>query len=197
MMIREFVDRTGFEPTATEYAAIEEKYYSFDGSKDEFCKAWVKDGGIQRLTRQRAEKIADLEKQILEERRVWQEQMKGAQIMVEKMREQLDRELEWKPAENAGTGMSQEDYEELAKIGTCLTVQEAEKFLYTECGFAPENILILDKTSSYEVNKYRRLRESGTWERKPVYCSSDYNYIRFNCMGWQWELINGELQRYY
>ena len=56
MMIREFVDRTGFEPTATEYAAIEEKYYSFDGSKDEFCKAWVKDGGIQRLTRQRAEK---------------------------------------------------------------------------------------------------------------------------------------------
>ena len=39
MMIREFVDRTGFEPTATEYAAIEEKYYSFDGSKDEFCKA--------------------------------------------------------------------------------------------------------------------------------------------------------------
>ena len=38
MMIREFVDRTGFEPTATEYAAIEEKYYSFDGSKDEFCK---------------------------------------------------------------------------------------------------------------------------------------------------------------
>lgn len=57
MMIREFVDRTGFEPTATEYAAIEEKYYSFDGSKDEFCKAWVKDGGIQRLTRQRAEKL--------------------------------------------------------------------------------------------------------------------------------------------
>ena len=41
------------------------------------------------------------------------------------------------------------------------------------------------------------LRESGTWERKPVYCSSDYNYIRFDCMGWQWELINGELQRYY
>ena len=93
-----------------------------------FAKAWVKDGGIQRLTRQRAEKIADLEKQILEEHRVWQEQMKGAQIMVEKMREQLDREFEWKPAENAGTGMSQEDYEELAKIGTCLTVQEAEKF---------------------------------------------------------------------
>lgn len=38
MMIREFVDRTGFEPTATEYAAIEEKYYSFDGSKDEFAR---------------------------------------------------------------------------------------------------------------------------------------------------------------
>mgnify|MGYP000329710941 CR=1 FL=1 len=125
------------------------------------------------------------------------EDKKSVVTGVEMFRKLLDRELEWKPAENAGTGMSQEDYEELAKIGTCLTVQEAEKFLYTECGFAPENILILDKASSYEVNKYRRLRESGTWERKPVYCSSDYNYIRFDCMGWQWELINGELQRYY
>lgn len=31
MMMSEFIDRTGFEPTAKEYAKIEEAYYDFDG----------------------------------------------------------------------------------------------------------------------------------------------------------------------
>ena len=197
MMMSEFIDRTGFEPTAKEYAKIEEDYYDFDGDKDAFCKAFVKDGGARKLCKARAAEIDRLNSLLLESERQYKKDMADCEKRIDELTAELDRELEWKPAENAGTGMSQEDYEELAKIGTCLTVQEAEKFLYTECGFAPENILILDKASSYEVNKYRRLRESGTWERKPVYCSSDYNYIRFDCMGWQWELINGELQRYY
>lgn len=37
MMMSEFIDRTGFEPTAKEYAKIEEAYYDFDGDKDTFC----------------------------------------------------------------------------------------------------------------------------------------------------------------
>ena len=47
MMMSEFIDRTGFEPTAKEYAKIEEAYYDFDGDKDAFCKAFVKDGGAR------------------------------------------------------------------------------------------------------------------------------------------------------
>ena len=43
MMMNEFIERTGFEPTAEEYAEIEEQYYSFDGDKDAFCEHW-KDG---------------------------------------------------------------------------------------------------------------------------------------------------------
>ena len=38
MMISEFIERTGFEPTASEYAKIEKAYYDFNGNKDEFCK---------------------------------------------------------------------------------------------------------------------------------------------------------------
>lgn len=34
MMMSEFIDRTGFEPTAKEYAKIEDAYYNFDGDKD-------------------------------------------------------------------------------------------------------------------------------------------------------------------
>ena len=41
MMISEFIARTGFEPTAKEYAKIEEAYYNFDGDKDAFCKAFI------------------------------------------------------------------------------------------------------------------------------------------------------------
>ena len=41
MMISEFIERTGFEPTASEYAKIEKAYYDFNGNKDEFCKAFV------------------------------------------------------------------------------------------------------------------------------------------------------------
>ena len=42
MLISEFIDRTGYRPTAEEYADIEEAYYVFDGNKDAYCKAWVK-----------------------------------------------------------------------------------------------------------------------------------------------------------
>lgn len=38
MMMNEFVERTGFEPTMEEYREIEEAYYNFDGDKNAFCK---------------------------------------------------------------------------------------------------------------------------------------------------------------
>lgn len=38
----EFIDRTGYQPTAVEYADIEDAYYVFDGDKDAFCRAWCK-----------------------------------------------------------------------------------------------------------------------------------------------------------
>lgn len=41
MMMSEFIDRTGFEPTTSEYERIEKAYYDFDGDKDAFCKAFA------------------------------------------------------------------------------------------------------------------------------------------------------------
>lgn len=43
MLKSEFIERTGYTPTAEEYHYIEESYYEFDGNKDEFCKQWMKD----------------------------------------------------------------------------------------------------------------------------------------------------------
>ena len=42
MLYSEFVERTGVNVEADEYAAIEKVYYHFDGSKDEFCAWWCK-----------------------------------------------------------------------------------------------------------------------------------------------------------
>lgn len=61
MMKSEFTERTGFEPTEAEYREIEAEYMGCDIDKDEFCKTWKKQGGIQRLMRLRARRIEELE----------------------------------------------------------------------------------------------------------------------------------------
>lgn len=43
MMMSEFIERTHIEPSYEEYHYIEESYYEFDGDKNAFCKAWLKD----------------------------------------------------------------------------------------------------------------------------------------------------------
>lgn len=42
MLYSEFFERTGVSVDSKEYAAIEEVYYHFSGSKDEFCTWWCK-----------------------------------------------------------------------------------------------------------------------------------------------------------
>lgn len=68
MMKTEFVERTGFEPTEAENREIEAEYMGCDIDKDEFCKAWKKQGGIQRLMRLRARRIEELEAELVKEK---------------------------------------------------------------------------------------------------------------------------------
>ena len=68
MMKSEFIKRTGFEPTEAEYREIEAEYMGCDIDKDEFCKAWKKQGGIQRLMRLRARRIEELEAELVKEK---------------------------------------------------------------------------------------------------------------------------------
>lgn len=53
MMMNEFIERTGIEPTAEEYNEIEEAYYKFDGDKDAFCKHWKETVGADAVRIQR------------------------------------------------------------------------------------------------------------------------------------------------
>ena len=60
MMRSEFIERTKFEPTCDEYYEIEQEYMGCDVDKDQFCKQWLKAGGVQRLSRMRARRIEEL-----------------------------------------------------------------------------------------------------------------------------------------
>lgn len=76
MLISEFVKRTGYQPTAEEYAEIENEYMHSSSEKDDFCRLWKranpeKAGQIQRKEKaqKRREKV---EKIVLKEVRSYE-----------------------------------------------------------------------------------------------------------------------------
>ena len=196
MTTKEFTERTGFEPTPAEYEEIERAYYDFDGDKDAFCKDFARTGGEKKIYQRRAEYIAELESQLMDSEKEHKAEIAKLRTELAKVREELDAELDWQPSHQTGTNMEQERYEELAKYGKAMTDEEAKAFIADECGFDLEKIRILHEVNTYEVNKYRRLRKSGTFDRAPVYEATDWNYVRFDCACFMYELVNGELRFY-
>lgn len=197
MMMSEFIDRTGFTPTYEEYLKIEEAYYNFDGNKDAFCKAFVSANGEKEICSLRAKKIEQLKSQLVESDRIVKEMTERYEQKLRLLQAQLDAELEWKPS-SGGTNMEQARYERLLNCGTSkkLTVEEAKQFIADECGFDPDKIHIVTEVSTYEVNKYRQTRKSATYTREPVYESTDWNYVRFDCANFMYEFVNGDIRFY-
>ena len=62
MMRSEFIERTGFDPTAEEYREIEDQYMESDLDKDKWCAKWKRDGGIIRYANARRKHAEDLER---------------------------------------------------------------------------------------------------------------------------------------
>lgn len=196
MMMSEFIERTGFEPTAEEYAKIEHAYYDFDGEKNDFCKAFVAERGESRLYRERAKEIERLKSELMETMKQMNAEIAARDRRIEELQDGLDRELEWKPSETAGTNMKQRRYEVLAEAGRKLSDEEARALIAEEFGFDQGKVEIKHEASSYDVNKYGRNRVSAVYDRDPVYESTDWNYVRFDCGDYMYEMINGELQFY-
>lgn len=196
MLMQEFTDMTGFEPTQEEYSAIEAEYLSLMMDKQAFCKDFVERGEPARLYKKRAECIEALRRKLAEMDKDHEAGMVKLMARVAQLQEELDRELEWKPADGVGTHMSQEEYEYLVRNGNKLGLEDTIKLIATEFGFAPGRIEIKDEAVTYEVNKHGRLRVKDELERAPVYSSTDWNYIRFDCAGYMYEMVNGELKRY-
>ncbi len=96
----------------------------------------------------------------------------------------------------AGTHLEQNKYIELKNFGKLLTENDAKAVINREFGFEFSRIEIVEQLATYFVDNNHCLQKQDVYTRKPVYGSSDYNYIRFNCAGWYWEMINGELYAY-
>lgn len=196
MMLSEFIEHTGFTPTADEYVQIEAAYYDFGGDKDAFYKAFVEHGGEQKLYKARAEEIARLKDHIAEAEKRHEQELSERDRRLADLQSELDKELEWKPASSAGTNTEQADYEHLARAGRAMTDQEAIDLIADECGFDPNKIRLVSAVKTYEVNKYRKLRAAAEYERVPMYESTDWNYVRFDCASFMYEFVNGQLYFY-
>ena len=203
MMMHEFIERTGFEPMPQEYAKIEEAYYNFDGDKDAFCKAYVQRDGEKQIYQARATEIDRLNSRILELYREAKRDGEKYEERIIAIQAQLDRELEWKPYEDSHN-ITQAQYTSLAEsvpgAARYMTDEEALNWVCNEFGFDRSKVTILHEIDEYEINRHNRLRRTGKKiDRRPIYCATDYHYIRFSAGHgeWQWEAWNGKMRPFY
>ena len=200
MLRSEFETLTGIYPSRNLYSVIEKFYNESKEDKHEFCRRYMMNAdclaeriqtAVNKLEQAIAQKhfsdIGSIEAKLEAEKK-----------RADKLQQELDKELEWEFAEYTGTNMKQEDYQKLAESCTAeiLSDEEAVKRISGLFGFMPDRIQILREVQTFEVNKYGRLRVKDTYQREPLYDATDWNYIRFDCAGNQWELINGELLAY-
>lgn len=200
MMIHEFTELTGFEPSMEEYKEIEEQYYSFDGDKKAFCKDFVKNGGIQKVYDKRLATIQQMRSTMIESEKSLMQAIKEKEDRIASLEAELEKEQEWQPYEDEHN-VKQADYERLEAAGArVLSDNEAADMIAEEFGFDRSKIVIVHEVLKEEVNRHRRVRTVGKFPRKALFEAWDWNYIVFNVKGnvtHGYEMYNGELQQYW
>jgi len=202
MMMKEFADRTGFELRMDEYEVVEQMYYAFDGNKDDFCNDFIKRNRIKEIYDMRLEKIDMLRSKLAEAEKDFMRENNALLREVGDLKEKLDKELEWKPYEMR-ENVPQSDYEKLAATadGNCayyMTDEEATQWVCDEFDFDPSKVTIIHEIDEYEICRHNQLRKTGKKiDRRPVYCATDYHYIRFNTSRFYYECWNSCLRPFY
>ena len=200
MLRSEFETLTRIYPSETLYSVIEEFYNESKIDKHEFCENYKlnADGLAERIQEEANELEAEKAQQAYFEVRELKADLDKMRMDRNRLKDQLDRELDWHPAEHTGTNMKQKEYQKLLECYTTevLSDEEAVKRISELFGFMPDRIQILREVQTFEVNKYNRQRVKDTYQREPLYDATDWNYIRFDCAGNQWEIVNDELLAY-
>ena len=90
MLQQEFEERVGFTVTSDCYhECIEPEYNASKLGKDEWCKQWKKDHGIQRASSWMAKRVEELEKSIKEMSQVFEDNI-AKQMEIERLRAEND-----------------------------------------------------------------------------------------------------------
>lgn len=195
MTIHEFEELTGFYPSTDLYSAIEQAYDDYPGDKKEFCAEYKanKDGlaeKIQYMASLNTINALSAETAKTNEAKLERD---DAKRKIKELEAALEKAQGWKKYGTVSY-MSDADYLDLEKRGEPITEEKAREIIHKEFGFAMDFIVIVNELADYEINYARQLRKKGTISRLPRYESSDWNYIRFNVNGWQYEMINGDLE---
>lgn len=114
---------------------------------------------------------------------------------------QLEKEQEWQLYES-DHNVKQVDYEKLASYvpngSHYMTDEEAKDWICSEFDFDRDKITIIHEIDEEEVNRHRHCRRTGRKiDRRPIYCATDYHYIRFNTSRWYYEVWNDHLRPFY
>lgn len=200
MMLHEFTDLTGFEPSVEEYVEIEKQYYAFDGDKKAFCSHFVRSGGVQKVYDRRLETINRLRSEKTETEKNLMRTIREKDDQIARLEADMEKEQEWQPFEDEHNA-SQAEYEKLEKAGAReLSDEEAADMIADEFGFDRSKIVIVHEVARTEISRHRRIRKAGVFERKALFEAWDWNYIVFNVRGnvtHGYEMRNGELQQYW
>lgn len=127
--------------------------------------------------------------------------VEALQKKVQELEEALEKEQEWKIHEYDGN-VKQSEYENLAKsiphAAHYMTDDEAKDWICSEFDFDRDKITIIHEIPEVEINRHRMCRTTGRMiDRRPIYCATDYYYIRFDTTRWSYEAWNGELRLFY
>lgn len=189
---------TGVFPPMALYEVIEKHYTDFNGDKDSFCQAYRKniDGMAEKIQYEADMRDMDTKRRLEKRIQDFMGQIAG-------LEKELEHEQEWRPYES-DSNVSQAEYERLAQGAEdgegCyyMTDEEAVVWICEEFGFDPQKVTIIHEINEYEVNRHGLLRRTGRRiDRRPVYCASDYHYIRFDTSRWRYEVWNDMLRPFY
>lgn len=97
-----------------------------------------------------------------------------------------------------GTNMSEADYQRLCgnKKELEISEEEAKILINKEFGFEASRITIITEVENFKKEGYAA-KPYQKFARTPQYCATDYNYVRFDVNGWQYEMVDGSLKFYY
>ena len=195
MTIHEFEELTGFYPSTDLYSAIEQAYDDYPGDKREFCAEYKanKDGLAEKIQYMASLHTIDALSAETAKANEAMLECDDAKRRIKELEAALEREQGWKEY-GTGSNTTDADYLALETVSEPITEERAKEIIHKEFGFAVEFIEIINEISEYEVNHSRQLRETGKLSRLPHYESTDWNYIRFNVNGWQYEMVDGQLE---
>lgn len=202
MLKKEFEERTGFFPSEKMYRAIEETYTKMEHvNKDEFCRMYKEnEDGLATLIQRNADysdfhnvsegndEISRLKKE-LEKVKAEKKQLADA----------YERELEWRPyfLEDMYSDYEYKKLQEAADNGLMdrMTDDDAKNFIRKTFGFEFEAIKIIREYPMRQINRHGLICNipEKTFSREPLYCATDYNYILFSVLDYEYECVDGEL----